>query len=340
MGVVGGIPATARNVAAMADNAPPGSHWGVIGISRAQWLVVAAALTLGGSIRVGLEDNFYLPDGTMARSNGDLVAKARAMTQDVGRTPGHGRAGARAARACRSPPRADAAEPPRHRRTPHALRRAAAHRPAVPRRRAGQARRRRAGAAGRARPAHGRRPAARGRARALALRAQRVRRPGDEDLADRRAAAPGEPAQRRARRLQPLGLRDPRRDDRRDRRRARRAAGAAGADPLHRRQGPHRPGGRADPQLARRVRRDDRRRLRAQRRAPARRRRRGDRQAGGGARRQRARAARPARGAAGVDRRRARARCAASTAAPGAYLLAHGARPEDLRRLRAALVAS
>ena len=35
MGVVGGIPATARNVAAMADNVPPGSHWGVIGISRA-----------------------------------------------------------------------------------------------------------------------------------------------------------------------------------------------------------------------------------------------------------------------------------------------------------------
>ena len=66
---------------------PPGSHWGVIGISRQQWLVVAAALTLGGSIRVGLEDNFYLPDGTMARSNGDLVAKARALTQDVGRTP-------------------------------------------------------------------------------------------------------------------------------------------------------------------------------------------------------------------------------------------------------------
>ena len=80
MGVVGGIPATARNVAAMADNVPPGSHWGVIGISRAQWLVVGAALTLGGSIRVGLEDNFYLPDGTMARSNGDLVAKARQMT--------------------------------------------------------------------------------------------------------------------------------------------------------------------------------------------------------------------------------------------------------------------
>ncbi|HYY05300.1 MAG TPA: 3-keto-5-aminohexanoate cleavage protein [Candidatus Limnocylindria bacterium] len=87
MGVTGGIPPTARNLALMADNVPAGSHWGVIGISRAQWLLVAAALTLGGSVRVGLEDNFYLPDGTMARSNGELIAKARQMTQDVGRRP-------------------------------------------------------------------------------------------------------------------------------------------------------------------------------------------------------------------------------------------------------------
>ncbi|TML99859.1 MAG: 3-keto-5-aminohexanoate cleavage protein [Actinobacteria bacterium] len=87
MGVVGGVPPTARNLAAMADNVPAGSHWGVIGISRDQWLLVAAALTLGGSIRVGLEDNFYLPNGEMARSNGDLIAKARQMTEDVGRRP-------------------------------------------------------------------------------------------------------------------------------------------------------------------------------------------------------------------------------------------------------------
>jgi uncharacterized protein (DUF849 family) len=59
----------------------------VIGISRVQWPMVAAALTLGGSIRVGLEDNFYLPDGEMARSNGDLIAKARALTIDAGRRP-------------------------------------------------------------------------------------------------------------------------------------------------------------------------------------------------------------------------------------------------------------
>ena len=88
MGVVGGVPPTARNIAAMADNLPEGDHhWGVIGIGRVQWQLVAAALTLGGSVRVGLEDNFYLPDGEMARSNGELIAKARQMTQDAGRRP-------------------------------------------------------------------------------------------------------------------------------------------------------------------------------------------------------------------------------------------------------------
>jgi 3-keto-5-aminohexanoate cleavage enzyme len=97
MGVVGGIPPTARNLAAMVENIPGGrdsggrdshpSHWGVIGISRDQWMLVAAALTLGGSIRVGLEDNLYLPNGEMARSNGELIAKARQMTTDMGRRP-------------------------------------------------------------------------------------------------------------------------------------------------------------------------------------------------------------------------------------------------------------
>jgi uncharacterized protein (DUF849 family) len=50
-------------------------------------MLVAAALTLGGSIRVGLEDNFYLPSGEMARSNGELIAKARQMCEDAGRRP-------------------------------------------------------------------------------------------------------------------------------------------------------------------------------------------------------------------------------------------------------------
>jgi uncharacterized protein (DUF849 family) len=50
-------------------------------------MLLAAALTLGGSVRVGLEDNLYLPDGRMASSNGELIAKAREMAEDVGRRP-------------------------------------------------------------------------------------------------------------------------------------------------------------------------------------------------------------------------------------------------------------
>ncbi|HEY4281309.1 MAG TPA: 3-keto-5-aminohexanoate cleavage protein [Conexibacter sp.] len=89
MGVTGGIRPTARNLAHMAENVPGGpdgpNEWGVIGISRDQWMLIATALTLGGNIRAGVEDNFYLPDGSMARSNGDLIAQARTLTEEVGR---------------------------------------------------------------------------------------------------------------------------------------------------------------------------------------------------------------------------------------------------------------
>ena len=86
MGVTGGIRPTARNLAHMAEQVPEVPHeWGVIGVSRDQWTLVAASLSLGGNVRVGLEDNFYLPDGEMARSNGDLIARARRMAEDSGR---------------------------------------------------------------------------------------------------------------------------------------------------------------------------------------------------------------------------------------------------------------
>jgi 3-keto-5-aminohexanoate cleavage enzyme len=89
MGVNGGIRPTARNVAFMSEQIPGGAegpnHWQVIGISRDQWKLIGAALALGGNVRAGLEDNFYLPDGEMARSNGELIAKARQMAEDIGR---------------------------------------------------------------------------------------------------------------------------------------------------------------------------------------------------------------------------------------------------------------
>jgi 3-keto-5-aminohexanoate cleavage enzyme len=87
MGVLGGIPATARHLGFQAGNVPPGSRWKVIGISREQWPLCMAALSLGGDIRVGLEDNFYMPSGEMARSNGELVEAAAGLVALSGRRP-------------------------------------------------------------------------------------------------------------------------------------------------------------------------------------------------------------------------------------------------------------
>jgi 3-keto-5-aminohexanoate cleavage enzyme len=89
MGVNGGIRPNARNVAFMSEQVPGGAEgrnaWQVIGISRDQWKLLGTSLVLGGNVRAGLEDNLYLPNGEMARSNGELIAKARQMAEDVGR---------------------------------------------------------------------------------------------------------------------------------------------------------------------------------------------------------------------------------------------------------------
>jgi 3-keto-5-aminohexanoate cleavage enzyme len=90
MGVLGGIPATVPdlvNQAQAVQKELKDAFWQVVSIGIEQWRMVAGALALGGHVRVGLEDNFYLSAGQMARSNGELVAKAARMARDVGREP-------------------------------------------------------------------------------------------------------------------------------------------------------------------------------------------------------------------------------------------------------------
>jgi 3-keto-5-aminohexanoate cleavage enzyme len=100
LGVLGGAPPKATTLAHMASLLPEPNTWEVIAISRDQWTLVAAATSLGGNVRVGLEDNFYLPSGEMASSNGDLVeAAARAVELS-----GRGVAGPSEARAILSLP--------------------------------------------------------------------------------------------------------------------------------------------------------------------------------------------------------------------------------------------
>jgi 3-keto-5-aminohexanoate cleavage enzyme len=85
MGVLGGIPGTTRHLTNQVESLPAASHWQVIGIGLNQWALAAAAITMGGNVRVGLEDNFYIQEGRMAKSNGELVEKAVRLARDLGR---------------------------------------------------------------------------------------------------------------------------------------------------------------------------------------------------------------------------------------------------------------
>ncbi len=85
LGVIGGIPGTVANLVHAVAQLPPGADWELVALSLDQWRLLAAAAAMGGNVRVGLEDNFYLSPGQMARSNGDLVEKAARMLRDVGR---------------------------------------------------------------------------------------------------------------------------------------------------------------------------------------------------------------------------------------------------------------
>lgn len=84
MGVLGGIPPTIKNLIALVEALPCGDIWQVIGIGRHQFTLGAAAILLGGNIRVGFEDNVYLKKGVLATSNAELVEKAVRIIRELG----------------------------------------------------------------------------------------------------------------------------------------------------------------------------------------------------------------------------------------------------------------
>lgn len=87
MGVLGGIPATPENLMHQISQVPKGEFWQVIAISRKQWQMAAIACSMGGNFRVGLEDNFYLPNNEMAKSNGECVEWGAKLARMMGREP-------------------------------------------------------------------------------------------------------------------------------------------------------------------------------------------------------------------------------------------------------------
>lgn len=87
LGVPWGAPATTETMALMRGLIPRNATWAAFGIGRAEFPMVAQAVLLGGHVRVGLEDNFFLERGVQAQSNAQLVEKATRILRMLGTEP-------------------------------------------------------------------------------------------------------------------------------------------------------------------------------------------------------------------------------------------------------------
>ena len=85
LGVPGCTPATVGNLNWLVSRLPEGSTWTATGIGRHAFTLAAAAIVMGGNVRVGFEDNLNLSRGVLAKSNGELVAKVVRISRELGR---------------------------------------------------------------------------------------------------------------------------------------------------------------------------------------------------------------------------------------------------------------
>ena len=86
MGVASGMPADAELLAWLAKLVAPGVTWQTTLIGRSEiWPVHQKTADLGGMLRSGLEDTFYLPDGARAGGNGVLIAALAQCARNAGR---------------------------------------------------------------------------------------------------------------------------------------------------------------------------------------------------------------------------------------------------------------
>jgi uncharacterized protein (DUF849 family) len=86
MGVASGMPAKASWLPLLIEELPEGAHWQSIVIGRTEvWDVHRRTAELGGHLRTGVEDTFYLPDGSRTDGNGPLIEALVALTRQTGR---------------------------------------------------------------------------------------------------------------------------------------------------------------------------------------------------------------------------------------------------------------
>lgn len=85
LGVPGCTPATVEDLVYLVGRLPKDATWTVTGVGRGAFPMAAAAIAMGGNVRVGFEDNIYLEKGVKAASNGELVAKVVRLARELGR---------------------------------------------------------------------------------------------------------------------------------------------------------------------------------------------------------------------------------------------------------------
>jgi len=86
MGVASGMPCDADLLALLPRWIAPGAVWQATLIGREEiWPVHQKTAELGGMLRTGLEDSFYLPGGERARGNGPMMEALAACAERAGR---------------------------------------------------------------------------------------------------------------------------------------------------------------------------------------------------------------------------------------------------------------
>jgi 3-keto-5-aminohexanoate cleavage enzyme len=79
-------PPTEDSLLYLVRHLPPRVNWNVSVMNpKMQWRLLALAMSLGGHVRVGWEDNPYLPDGSPSRSNAELVEEVVKIARLMGR---------------------------------------------------------------------------------------------------------------------------------------------------------------------------------------------------------------------------------------------------------------
>ncbi|GGE05155.1 3-keto-5-aminohexanoate cleavage enzyme [Aureimonas endophytica] len=68
----------------LASEMPRFEHWSVCAFGRHEAACVTAAALLGGHVRVGFENNLWLPDGRMAADNAELVSTVSSSLRGLG----------------------------------------------------------------------------------------------------------------------------------------------------------------------------------------------------------------------------------------------------------------